>query len=847
MTFPLLAPLAAFACGIVAAQYATFSFRELSISILLLAALALFGLLQGATRGGVAACLAGFLLAGALAASRAAPADPIHITTVVEREGMDLRDPVRLRGWVREPPTVRLDRDQFVVAVESIGANLPARGGIRVTAVRRSGEPPLELHYGDHIEFLGRLRHLRNFQNPGSFDRVSFLKRRDIHMTATVRAGVPVQRLEGRRGSRVLARIWQAREWAETRVDELLGPNSINGGVVKAMVLGDEAYLDRILGTSFQRTGTYHVLVVSGSHVGVLAWFFLVVFRGLRIPRGWGSLVTMALLIGFVLLFGSQLPTIRAACMVGAYMVARLFYRQRRALNIMAGTALGMLIVNANDLFDVSFQLSFLSVALIAGVAVPILERTLEPYRLALVDLANRDRDMHLPPKVAQTRIEWRMAAEHLPFSPRISMALLCRVLGVLVAAGELVVVSASVQLGLALPMAAYFHRVSWSGLSANLLVVPLMTLIVPLGFAAIVIGWIPLGHALSALVAIMIAVVEWHARWTWAEARVPGPPGWFAWVFGVALVVFAWTLSRKRLAPAIGFLLLMGAVGGLVLHPFAPRLDSGKLEITALDVGQGEALFLALPHGQTMLLDGGGLVTFGNPTTRMPDLGEEVVSPYLWSRSIRALDVVIISHAHYDHIGGLPALLENFRVRELWIGNNPASPEYDRVLEIARGKGIKLVRLAGGDVQSMGGVSFHVLWPLPDYVPRSKPSNDDSLVLLARYRERSFLLTGDIERRPERRLASDGLLPHADVLKVPHHGSKTSTGDFFLEEVRPWFALVSAGYDNPYGHPHADVLARLAGRRTAVFRTDREGLITVSTDGHRVSVTTARMEESSN
>src|SRR5262249_27662143 len=154
---------------------------------------------------------------------------------------------------------------------------------------------------------------------------------------------------------------------------------------------------------------------VSGGHISILAWFFLLIFRFLRIPKGSASLVTMLLLIGFVLLFGSQLPTIRAACMVGAYLVGRLFYRQRRALNIMAGAAFPMLVYEPTDLFDVSFQLSFLSVALIAAVAAPILEHTLEPYRLAMVDLPNRDRDMHLPPKVAQTRIEWRMAAEHLP------------------------------------------------------------------------------------------------------------------------------------------------------------------------------------------------------------------------------------------------------------------------------------------------------------------------------------------------------------------------------------------------------------------------------------------------
>ncbi|HYM12065.1 MAG TPA: ComEC/Rec2 family competence protein [Bryobacterales bacterium] len=858
MKYPLVAPLAAYAAGVVAAQCATFSFRELSLGVLLLLALSLLGLWRGAPHAGTAACLAGFALAGALAASQPAPLEPDRIDFVVARERLDLRDPVRLSGWVRVPPTVRADRDQFALAVEAIGQSTPAGGGVRVTVVRRPGEPPADLHYGDHVEFLARLRLPHNFQDPGGFDRVTFLRRQGIEMTATVRAGVPFRRLAGRRGSRVLALIWTTREWAEGRIDRLLGAGSTAAGVVKAMLLGDAAYIDRSLGVSFQRTGAYHALVVAGLHVGALAWFFLFLFRLLRVPRGLASLAVMVVLIGFVLLCGSRLPTVRAAAMVAAYLLARVFYRQRRALNIMAGVALAMLAADPAGLFDVSFQLSFLSVGTIAALAVPILERTLEPYRLALADLPDRSRDMHLEPKVAHIRVAWRTAAGRLPFVPRISMAVLCWAVRPLVAIAELVVVSASVQIGLALPMAIQFHRLAWSGLSANVFVVPLIGLIVPLGFATVLTGWPLLGHALALLVAAMVWIVEWHARWRWLEARVPIPPAWFAVAFAAALAAVAWLLDRQRpprvivegrnrprpragfwprLAVGAAFLALLAAVAGLAVSPFAPHLDRGKLEVTALDVGQGDALFLALPQGQTMLVDTGGLATFGGTNTQMPDIGEEVVSPYLWSREIRTLDVVVVSHAHYDHIGGLPALLENFRVRELWIGSNPPSPDYDRALDTARRRGVRLVRLCRGEERRLGGVRFTVLAPPPDYVPRAKPANDDSIVLRASFGDRSFLLTGDIEQRSERRLADDGLLGHADVLKVAHHGSKTSSSETFLDGVRPWFAVVSAGFDNPYGHPNGDVLSRLADHRATVFRTDRDGAVSIETDGHRLSV----------
>ncbi len=290
-----------------------------------------------------------------------------------------------------------------------------------------------------------------------------------------------------------------------------------------------------------------------------------------------------------------------------------------------------------------------------------------------------------------------------------------------------------------------------------------------------------------------------------------------------------------RRLA-AFTYLALVAA---LVWHPFPPRGRQGALELTMIDVGQGDSFLLGLPDGRFALIDGGGVPSRGRRRSDPFDIGEEVVSPYLRHRGIRRVEVIAVTHLHEDHAGGVAALVENFRPREVWAAFAEDTPLWRRIEAAARRAGARIRVLRQGDRCDLGGTACRVLAPARDQPWTGRPQNNDSLVLELRYGRHAFLLTGDIEAPVEARLAQDGLLAPVQVLKVPHHGSRRSATDWLLEKTRPAVALISAGENNGYGLPHPDTLARLRARRTLLLRSDTDGLVSVRSDGRYLEVET--------
>lgn len=743
---------------------------------------------------------------------------------------------VQLAGCVVEPVAASADREQMVLELKP-GAR------VRVNWYLKEGETAPGLRYGQRVEIEAKVRKPRNYANPGSFDFAGYLARRDIYWTATANANSAMRITGADCGRWPLTWVYAARQAAITRLDELYAQDRYALGMTRALLVGDTAMLERVWADDFRRTGTYHALVISGLHLTLLTGWFLFFLRIVSAGVGWSLVLTSGVAWFYTVLAGGGAPVGRAAAGLTLYLAGRCLFREPRVLNLLAAVAIGYVAVDPGSLFEASFQLSFLSVAMIGAVAAPLLERTLDPYARGMRRLGEERWDIHLAPRVASLRIEMRLLAETAYELARLPRRL---TLGLLDWSGRavfyalsLLTVSAVVQAGLLLPMVAYFHRLSVTGLTANLLIVPCMNAVVLTGFAAVLTGWHWLGWVAAVPLQWARAVAGWHAALE-PPVRLADPPAWLVAAFLVSLVVvwIAMQFSRWRwrlLASSPWF----GCLGLLVAQPFEPSREPGHFEVTTLDVGQGDGLLIGSPGGKWMLVDAGGFPVFGKPRQRPArppiDVGEEVVSTYLFHRGIRQVDIVVATHAHEDHIGGLRAVIENFRPRQLWTGAFPETESWRTMRAWIESRGVKIVAPKARDKLHWDGVEIAVLSPPPGFGEGAGvAANNDSLVMRLRFGERSVLLTGDVEKQMELRMVDEGLVAATDILKVAHHGSKTSTTPEFLDAARPLWAIISAGEANLFRHPHPQVVERLEAFGTEVWRTDTRGQIRMLTDGRR-------------
>ncbi|MFQ5914226.1 MAG: DNA internalization-related competence protein ComEC/Rec2 [Nitrospinota bacterium] len=672
---------------------------------------------------------------------------------------------------------------------ESRGGTVPLAGRARLTLYWKGAD----IRYGDRLRAWGvRLHRPKGFANPGSFDHETYLSVRGIFAVGGVSRPSQIAVLEREAGFPLLSSLYAFRErLASTVRSRLPAPRA---SVLNALLYGERRGVPRDVQTAFYDSGTGHLMAISGLHVGFVAFFLyrLLLLIGRWTPRAvkvrlptfltpdrFAALGTVPLVLSYMIIAGARVSTVRATIMVVTYLLARCLQRDRDHFNSLGLAALMILLWDGRFLFDAGFQLSFVAVLVI----------------LASVRTSS--------------------------FKGRV---------------GEFVRVTVLVTVAMIPILAFHFHRVTVYGVAANLMLIPLASLLVPAGLVASVLGafssWLaallfPAAHFLTFL---LVEGARWIADLPQAALRVrpPTPLMLLALYGGAACILLNRQKTWRRLVVGASCAVFGASIVWTAV--FQTGLTrKGELGIVFLDVGDADATFVQLPDGRTLLVDAAGKLS------QSFDVGEAVVVPYLERRWIRRLDYALLTHPERDHAEGLFAVMRSLSVGQIWeSGLLSKNPLRDRLLQAAEKRNVPVRPLRRGMAIAGQGYRIEVLHPDPGRrAVRRRRDNDHAVILRLVHGKVRVLLASDLERRGERELVrsvSAGDL-RAEVLRVPHHGSRTSSSLRLIQNVRPRAAVISAG--RPWrGHPSPQVLSRYGRLGAAVFRTDRDGAVRLWSDG---------------
>jgi competence protein ComEC len=702
----------------------------------------------------------------------------------------------------------------------------PASGTLLVTW----RHPDRSVFQGDHIQISARLRRPYGTINPGGFHYGAYLERKGIQAVATV-SGPEKVKIIDRASSSYGVKLWNTIDQWRDQIQQAAATTLQDPalGLFLGMVLGEQGFISQDTREAFMDTGTVHIISISGPHLGLIAFLTFLLVKGLalRLPVSWlewvslritatrlAVLATLPLVTFYTLLAGAEVATVRSWIMILFFLLAVWLGRERNISTYLILAAVLVLIYDPQALFDISFQLSYISVLAIALV-------------IKAKQWSSRENEEPKPVdrSLPETLRQWLMNTWWI----------------------SLAVTLATV------PIVAYhFNQIAWMGLLANFFVVPYVGfVVVPLGLVSAVVvlmtgaDVLPLSGLNQTALEGLAGIVQVFANLPGVEWHVASPAIVTMLVYYGILVAGLMNVNRVRLRWSCALAVLMI----LVLWFWSPRLgwNHDMVRVTFLDVGQGDATVIELPDGQVVLIDAGASYS-------KLDMGQAVVGPFLWDQGIRRIDHVIATHPQWDHMGGLSWVIKKFEVGHYWSNGVTRENEFfRRVQQAIQEAGLpEHIAWKGKEITRAGPCRLKVLNPpFPDKpFPVSRRSsrggsdlNNQSIITKLDCGWHSFLFTADAEREALERLNQ---LPHdraARVVKVPHHGARSSLDREWINQLQTDAAVISVGRHNRYGHPIPAVLEAYREKGIPIYRTDQDGAVQVTTslNSPRLSVQTAQ------
>lgn len=665
--------------------------------------------------------------------------------------------------------------------LEVTGIELPETSSSEKFKSRILWDVNSQIELGDSIDIIGTIIPTSEPRNPTTFNYKTFLSKRDIHIQVRADSVLSITKTES------LFSWISIRKRALSIVDENF--TETTAPIAKALLLGYKNELEGETRQAFARAGLSHIMAVSGLHVGlVIAPFWII------IPFFWtkkhGSKVGLAILI-FVLVFyagltGFSAPVLRASLMAALLTYGKLFSKSSDSINLMGIAALIILIIDPAQLFEIGFQLSFTAVLIILLV-LPVIQNAI-PYWI---------------------RIKW--------YGSPIMV----------------IIISLVVQFGLYPLQAYYFGEVSIISPLANALFVPFLGIFVPLSLLGIIVGALfpslafIINYPSLLFLELLNDFVQFSSGFSWAWIEVSKPSSWIFLFWGFfVLMIGSWrnpALKWKLMSASLTVLLFIQIV------TFVTIFEKQNLKILVFDVGQGDASLIQTPGGKNILIDAG----IWSPSSNS---GKQILLPYFKENNISKLDAIFLSHPHADHIGGIIDLINGIEIDAIYnSGYEYDSKLYQNYIELATKRNIPVVTLqAGNEILLDDNILFLILGPEGSRF-NSDP-NQHSLVLNLVYGETEFLFTGDAGENQERRLIENyGKLLDTDFLKVGHHGSRTSSELFFLNQVTPEIAVVSVANKNRFRHPHQEAIVRLSSTNSKIYFTGRDKALVFESDGKTI------------